>query len=188
VKSIYSITLFIAIPLIMSISTYCSGGPKMNLDSLPKLTVTSPAFEQDGIIPSRYTCDGKDISPAISWSGAPEGTKSFVLISDDPDAPMGTWVHWIVYNIPGNVTELTEAVESQEVLDDGIMQGVSSWKRIGYGGPCPPSGTHRYFFKVYALDCTLAIKPKDANKKEVLKAMKGHIIAYGELIGNYKRQ
>lgn len=160
----------------------------MNKESLPKLSVTSPAFNQDALIPSKYTCDGDDVSPALSWEGAPEETKSFVLISDDPDAPMGTWVHWVVYNIPADAAALTEAVAKKEILDNGTKQGISSFGRVGYGGPCPPSGTHRYFFKVYAVNTTLDLDPGEATKEQVLKAIEGHILAYGELMGKYKRQ
>lgn len=160
----------------------------MNLESLPKLTVTSPAFTHEAMIPSKYTCDAADVSPEISWEGAPEGAKSFVLISDDPDAPMGTWVHWVMYNIPKDVAKLPEAVPKKETLEDGTLQGVSSFNDIGYGGPCPPSGTHRYYFKVYAVDVALDLDPKGTNKDKVLKAIEGHVLAYGELMGKYKRQ
>ena len=160
----------------------------MNLDSVQKLVVTSSAFEHEGMIPSKYTCDGDDISPALSWEDAPKDTKGFVLISDDPDAPMGTWVHWVVYTIPTIATQLPEAVAKKEVLDNGTKQGVSSFRDIGYGGPCPPSGTHRYFFKVYAVDTILDINPKDATKDKVLEAIEGHVLAYGELMGKYHRQ
>ena len=160
----------------------------MNPDTVQKLTVASSAFEHEGMIPEIYTGDGDDISPALSWSGTPEETKSFVLISDDPDAPMGDWVHWVVYNIPGSVTALPEAVAKKEVLDNGTKQGVSSFHSIGYGGPCPPSGTHRYFFKVYALDITLDLNPANTTKATVLQAIENHVLAYGELMGKYQRR
>lgn len=164
------------------------GGTKMKQEPQKKLTVASSAFEHEAMIPPKYTCDAENISPEISWEGAPEETKSFVLISDDPDAPMGTWVHWVVYNIPPEITKLPEAVPAKDILDNGTKQGISSFRSIGYGGPCPPSGTHRYFFKVYAVDITLDLKPKDATKEKVLKAIEEHILAYGELMGKYKRQ
>jgi Raf kinase inhibitor-like YbhB/YbcL family protein len=154
---------------------------------IAELKVTSTAFVQNGMIPSKYTCDGADISPPLKWSSGPEGTQSYALISDDPDAPIGTWVHWVIYNIPATSTSLEEDVQKTENLASGALQGLSDFKRPGYGGPCPPGGTHRYFFKVYALDTILKAKP-GLTEKQLLKAMEGHILAYGELIGKYSRQ
>jgi len=144
-----------------------------------KLVITSPAFENNGLIPSKYTCDGDDINPALKIEGIPERTQSLVLIVDDPDAHMGTWNHWIVWNIPptGNIEE--NSVPGTEGLND--------FRRHLYGGPCPPSGTHRYFFKVYALDIKLVIG-SNSRKKDVEKAIEGHILAEGEIIGRYKRR
>lgn len=150
------------------------------------MTVTSPAFEQGGMIPSEYTCAGGDYSPVIEWSGVPEGTQSLVLIMDDPDAPRGTWVHWLLYNIPASARGLPEKVPSDRVLADGSVHGKNSWPKYGYGGPCPPSGTHRYYFKVYALDTVLDLKP-GAKKRQVLKAMDGHVLGYGELMGRFRK-
>lgn len=131
------------------------------------------------MIPKKYTCDGEDVNPPLSISGIPSGSKTLVLIIDDPDAPLGTWDHWIVWNIPAVESTLPEnTVPGKE--------GVNSFRRLSYGGPCPPSGTHRYFFKVYALNTELAIGP-DSKKKDVEKAMKGHILARGELVGLYTR-
>jgi Raf kinase inhibitor-like YbhB/YbcL family protein len=158
-----------------------TGGKKM------EIKVTSPAFEEGGMIPSKYTCDGEDISPPLQWEGVPEGTKSIALISDDPDAPMGTWVHWVLYNLPAETNELEENNPPDETLPNGARQGVSDFGRTGYGGPCPPSGTHRYFFKIYALDTELDLAA-GASKRQLLKAMEGHILDHGELIGKYKRQ
>lgn len=152
-----------------------------------EIKITSSAFGNGESIPVRYTCDGENISPPLKWSNVPQGTKSFAIINDDPDAPMGTWVHWVIYNIPGNVTELAERISPLPKLNNGALQGKNSWGKIGYGGPCPPSGTHRYFFKIYALDKTLEIGP-GASKEEVLKAIKGHILAEGQLYGKYSRQ
>jgi len=152
-----------------------------------EISVESTAFARGGMIPSKYTCDGSDVSPPLRWSKPPEGTKSFALISDDPDAPMGTWVHWVMYNIPPRVCELREHVPASGKLPDGTLQGRSDFGRTGYGGPCPPSGTHRYFFKVYALDTVLALAP-GATKQQLLSAMKGHILAQGELVGKYARK
>lgn len=150
------------------------------------IEVKSSAFETGEMIPKKYTCDGEDVSPPLSWSGVPEGTKSLALISDDPDAPMGTWVHWVLYDLPASVKELQENFPKEKTLHSGAKQGITDFKRIGYGGPCPPSGTHRYFFKFYALDTKLNLEP-GATKKQLLAAMEGHIIGEGELMGKYKR-
>jgi Raf kinase inhibitor-like YbhB/YbcL family protein len=151
------------------------------------ITIESPAFKNGEYIPSKYTCDGEDISPALKWSNIPEGTKSLALICDDPDAPIGDWVHWVLYNIPPETRELKEHIPSDKILKDGSIHGLNDWKRYGYGGPCPPSGVHRYFFKLYALDTKLNLGP-GATKKQLLDAMKGHIIAQGELMGKYQRK
>lgn len=150
------------------------------------LVITSTAFSLNGKIPSKYTCDGDDVSPALNWSAGPSGTKSFALISDDPDAPVGTWVHWIVWNIPPDTTGLPEGVAAKDTLPNGMRQGLTDFQRVGYGGPCPPSGTHRYFFKLYALDTLLDI-PARATKADVEKAMKGHVLGEAQLIGLYSR-
>lgn len=150
-------------------------------------TLTSPAFTQNGTIPSKYTCDGQDISPPLAWHDPPTGTQSFALIADDPDAPMRTWVHWVIYNIPDDARELSEGIPQDAELPDGSRQGKNSWPKTGYGGPCPPSGTHRYFFKLYALDIVLDLE-SGANKKQLLRAMEGHILAETELMGKYSRQ
>lgn len=144
------------------------------------------AFKDGESIPAKYTCDGKDVSPPLSWSGAPEGTKSFALICDDPDAPMGTWVHWVIYNIPDSVTSLPEGVPTNKSVMGDVLQGITDFRRIGYGGPCPPGGTHRYYFKIYALDTVLTL-PAGATKSELLKAMEGHILAEGQMMGRYSR-
>ncbi|MFW6139541.1 MAG: YbhB/YbcL family Raf kinase inhibitor-like protein [Spirochaetota bacterium] len=150
------------------------------------LKVTSQSFSEGGKIPVKYTCDGKDISPPLSWSGGPDNTRSYAIISDDPDAPVGTWVHWVIYNIPADVTSLPEDVPKAEKLENGAVQGRNDFKKYGYGGPCPPGGTHRYFFKVYALD-TMIDEGPGLTKKQLLKAMEGHILAQGELMGKYSR-
>jgi Raf kinase inhibitor-like YbhB/YbcL family protein len=151
------------------------------------ISVSSPVFQEGGMIPSKYTCDGQDISPPLKWVGVPEATKSIALISDDPDAPMGTWVHWVMWNIPPNVHELAEKVPPEPELADGSRQGITDFRRTGYGGPCPPSGTHRYYFKIYAIDKKLDL-PGTTKKADLLKAIKGHILAEGQLMGKYKRQ
>ena len=157
------------------------GGTKM------EIKVKSSAFEDGGMIPKKYTCDGSDVSPPLSWEGLPEGTKSIALISDDPDAPMGTWVHWVLYNLSADAKGLPEGVPRKENLENGALQGRNDFPNIGYGGPCPPGGTHRYFFKIYALDTMLNI-PSGCTKKGLLNAMEGHILAQGQLMGKYKRQ
>jgi len=149
-------------------------------------TITSTAFEHEGMIPVKYTCDGADISPPFSWKNAPAGTKSFALICDDPDAPMGTWVHWVLFNLPENTNQLQENIPTDEKLGNGALQGINSWPRIGYGGPCPPSGTHRYFFKFYALDTMLEVSG-EVSKDRLLQAMQGHILAQTEIMGKYER-
>jgi hypothetical protein len=157
------------------------GGPAM------PLKLTSTAFQADGAIPKKFTCDGPDVSPALAWSDAPAGTQSFALIMDDPDAPVGTWVHWVLYDLPAGAHELAEGLAKQEELPGGARQGRNDFRRIGYGGPCPPSGpAHRYFFKLYALDGKLGLKA-GATKADVEKAMKGHILAQGALMGRYGR-
>jgi Raf kinase inhibitor-like YbhB/YbcL family protein len=154
------------------------------------MQLTSPSFENQGDIPKKYTCDGRDISPELNWSGIPQGTKSFVLIVDDPDAPdpadpKMTWVHWVVYNIPATVHSLSEGVASKD-LPAGTLEGVNDWNRTGYGGPCPPIGKHRYFHKLYALDTVLP-DLKRPTKTELEKAIKGHIVGQAELVGLYQR-
>ena len=151
------------------------------------MQVSSPVFESDGMIPSKYTCDGADISPPLQWDSVPEGTKSVALISDDPDAPMGTWTHWTLYNFAADKTELAEDIAHDETLPDGSRQGLTDFGETGYGGPCPPSGTHRYYFRIYALDKKIDVSTV-IDKKGLLKEMEGHIIAQGQLMGKYKRQ
>jgi Raf kinase inhibitor-like YbhB/YbcL family protein len=151
-------------------------------------SLKSSAFKPGGEIPRKFTCQGSDVSPALAWSGAPGSTISFALIADDPDAPVGTWVHWVLYELPANATQLPEDVPKTEKIPAGGVQGINDFKNIGYGGPCPPSGKpHRYFFKLYALDSVLNLKP-GMRKGDVEAAMKGHILAQTELMGTYKRQ
>ena len=154
------------------------------------LTITSPVFIHNGEIPARYTCDDEDMSPPLSWTGVPAGTMSLVLIVDDPDAPdpkapKMTWVHWIMYNMPPEMTGLVEDL-SPEDLPKGTLDGINDWKRPGYGGPCPPVGRHRYFHKLYALD-TLLPDLDRPTKPTLERAMQGHILAHAELIGLYQR-
>jgi Raf kinase inhibitor-like YbhB/YbcL family protein len=150
------------------------------------IKLTSTAFKDGGMIPTKYTCDGADVSPPLEWSGAPQTTKSLALICDDPDAPGKTWVHWVVFNLPASRTSLPENVPSQETIAGGGKQGMNDFKKIGYGGPCPPSGTHRYFFKIYALGAELNLN-SSTTKDQLVQAMKDYILAQGELMGRYKR-
>jgi Raf kinase inhibitor-like YbhB/YbcL family protein len=150
------------------------------------MEIKSSAFGSGEMIASKYTCDGADFSPPLQWAGSPAGTKSFALICDDPDAPMGTWVHWVIYDIPPTATMLAEGITREKDLPGGGTQGVNDFRKIGYGGPCPPGGTHRYFFKLYALDTMHGLKP-GITKDQLLKAMKGHILAEAQLMGTYRR-
>ena len=154
------------------------------------LSISSDAFDNGGAMPSRYTCEGEDISPPLTWTGVPEMARSLVLIVDDPDAPdpkapKMTWVHWVVYNIPPNVPGLAENMTAA-MLPPGSGEGLNDWKRIGYGGPCPPIGCHRYFHKLYALDRVLE-DLSQPTKERVEAAMKGHVIAQAELVGTYQK-
>jgi Raf kinase inhibitor-like YbhB/YbcL family protein len=151
------------------------------LKKMTELAISSQAFTNKGMIPARFTCDGKDVNPALEWGAPPTGTRSLALIMDDPDAPVGTWVHWVVWNIQTDTRRIKE-----NSVPDTAVQGLNSWKRNSYGGPCPPSGTHRYFFKLYALDSILDL-PRTATKVELERAMRGHILAQGELMGTYRK-
>ena len=151
------------------------------------MNIVSTAFENEGNIPSKYTCDGGNISPQLIWDEFPDGTKSFALIADDPDAPAGTWVHWVIYDIPSSVNSIPEDVPSDEKLSFGAVHGKNDFKRLGYGGPCPPKGVHRYFFKLFALDETLDLKP-GLTKKELLNEINDHVVAQAQLQGNYSRK
>lgn len=157
-----------------------------NGETAMEIKLISSAFAEGGMIPRQHTCDGADISPPLSWDSIPDSTKSFALICDDPDAPRGTWVHWVVYDIPANVKELAQKIPLQEKLANGAKQGKNDSRKIGYSGPCPPGGTHRYYFKLYALDVLLDLNP-GAAKNDLLRAMEGHILATGQLMGKYSR-
>lgn len=151
------------------------------------MQIRSSAFQEGETIPQKYTCDGDDVSPPLAWAEIPAGTKSFALISDDPDAPMGTWVHWVVYDLPAHLTELGEDIPKTDTLPDGAKHGITDFGTAGYGGPCPPPGKfHRYYFKLYALDALLKLPPK-VSKGKLLKAMQGRILAEAQLMGRYSR-
>jgi len=152
-----------------------------------EMRVRSSAFTDGGMIPERYTCDGEGISPPIAWEHVSDNIRSFALICEDPDAPMGTFTHWVVYDLPPDVSELPENVPNKDHLPNGGVHGINSLHKIGYFGPCPPSGTHRYFFKVYALDKKLDIRP-GADKDHLMEAMKRHVVAQGQIMGKYQRR
>ncbi len=183
-QSVFSHVIFIAINILLTTVVMAEGEQNMTL------ILKSPDFIHQGEIPKAFTCDGNDSSPALSWSGLPQQTKSLVLIVDDPDAPdpakpKMAWVHWVLYNIPPTATGLPKAVADAD-LPAGTQQGKNDWKRTGYGGPCPPIGRHRYFHKLYALDVELA-DLHQPDKIQLEKAMAGHVIEQGELIGTYQR-
>ena len=151
------------------------------------LSVTTTAFSPGGVIPKNCTCDGANGSPDLSWPGVPDGVRSFALIADDPDAPVGTWTHWLIWNLSAESAGLPRGVLKYGTLSDGARQGLNDFGHVGYGGPCPPPGKpHRYFFKLYALDAMLDLKP-GATKGELQRAMKEHVLAQGELVGRYGR-
>lgn len=181
-KSIASATLMVAltaiIPVPLTSGAQTTGGRPIELKS--------SAFQPGADIPRKYTCDGTDVSPPLRWENAPSGAKAFALIADDPDAPVGTWVHWVIYDLPAETKGLAEGIPTAETLSSGAKQGTNDFRRVGYGGPCPPSGpVHRYFFKLCALDAPTNLKPR-ATKQQLLDAMKGHILAETQLIGRYK--
>ncbi len=149
--------------------------------------ITSTSFQHEKEIPAKYTCKGADVSPDLAWAGLPDGTKSLVLIADDPDAPGGTWVHWLMWNIPASVHVLHEGMPKDAQLKDGTRQGTNDFGKLGYNGPCPPpGGPHRYFFRLYALNTTLDLKP-GAKRKDLDAAIAGKVLAQTELMGKFKR-
>jgi Raf kinase inhibitor-like YbhB/YbcL family protein len=165
-------------------STITVETPLVEMEATMKLT--SSAFTQGQPIPAKFSCKGDDVSPALAWDEPPAGAQSLALIMDDPDAPMGTWVHWVLFNLPASARGLPEGVPTTAALADGSVQGLTSARGHGYHGPCPPSGTHRYFFKLYALDTVLTLTDK-ADKKALLAAMEGHILAQAELMGTFSK-
>jgi Raf kinase inhibitor-like YbhB/YbcL family protein len=162
-----------------NISVYCITEEKV-------MEITSTEFREGESIPSKYSCDGQDISPPLAWKDIPEGAKSLALIADDPDAPGKTWVHWVVYDVPPTVNGFSESVPASEKLEKGGTQGINDFKRIGYGGPCPPSGEHRYYFKLYALDQVLN-EPPGLSKQKLEQLMEGKILDQCSLMGTYAR-
>jgi len=166
--------------------------PTLAVSSIPagqpmSLTISSPSFTNGGAIPKKFTCDAADISPQLTWTDPPDGTKSFALLVDDPDAPIGNWNHWAMWNLPAKLRSLREGLSKNAHLPDGSEQGMNDFHKPGYNGPCPPAGKpHRYFFKLFALDTKVALK-EEAGKPELETAMKGHILAQAEWMGTYKR-
>lgn len=171
--------LFVLVIACQNDSDLLEEGRTREASTMDGLKITSTAFEHNGMIPSKYTCDGDDVNPQLSVDNLPDRTVSIVLTVDDPDAPVGTWDHWVVFDI-----EPTKSIDEDSVPG---KEGTNSWGRTNWGGPCPPSGTHRYFFRVYALDAKLGID-SSAKKKDVERAMEGHVLAKGELVGKYARQ
>jgi Raf kinase inhibitor-like YbhB/YbcL family protein len=167
----------------LSFSVLCFG----EKGGITPIQIQSPAFKNNQTIPAQHTCDGQDLSPSLTWKNIPGKTQSIVLICDDPDAPAGTWVHWVCYDLPAETKSLPEGIPKSDSLPGGGKQGVTDFGTVGYGGPCPPSGTHRYFFKVYALDGELGL-PAGKSKRDVEQAMKGHILAQGQLVGTYSKK
>lgn len=155
-------------------------------DAAGKLEVTSSAFEEGSSIPSDFTCDGEELSPPIQWVSAPVGTKGFAVVVSDPDAPSGNWVHWMIYDLSPELDQLPSGIPAEAVIPGGGFQGKNDFGKMGYGGPCPPQGAHRYFFKVYALDKILHLEP-GVSKEQLEQAMRGHILAEGSLMGRYER-
>ncbi len=152
-----------------------------------EIQLASPAFAEGGTIPQKYTADGEDVSPPLTWPDAPEGTQSFALVCEDPDAPRKTWIHWVLYNVPAAARELVEGQAQEAHLSGGAMQGVNDFGKVGYGGPSPPPGKpHRYYFKLYALDARLPAQER-LTRDRLLAAMNGHILAEGQVMGTYGR-
>jgi len=172
---------------LLAVPASAPAGAPVQGDTTMAFELKSPAFGAGADIPRKFTCDGPDLSPALNWSEPPAHTAGFALIADDPDAPVGTWVHWVLFNLPATVGGLFEGVPKKEELEGGALQGTNDFRRIGYAGPCPPAGpSHRYFFRLYALDSQLTLKA-GATKRDVEKAIKGHILGQAELMGRYKR-
>ena len=181
------IVMFLILALVLL--AYGCQAPAVTAEGVSTMTIqlTSTAFTEGASIPKKYTCDAEDASPALAWSGVPQGAKSLALIMDDPDAPAGTWVHWVIYNIPTTLTGLLEGVAKTATVQGTGVQGKNGSGKPGYAGPCPPRGKpHRYFFKLYALDTVLNLQPL-ARKADLEAAMRGHILAQGQLMGTYGR-
>ena len=180
--------MLFAAALLAGFITACDAKNASTNETPMKLHLTATSFTDGQPIPRRHAFDDLDRSPELQWPGAPPGTKSLALICDDPDAPMGTWVHWVIYDLPPATLGLSEGIPQSPELANGAKQGVNYYKHIGYGSPCPPSGkSHRYFFKLYALDIKPELK-SGLTKRDLLKAMEGHVLADGQLMGTYQRK
>jgi len=179
---------FVAIACLVFCSCKDTGevNSKETGEEMSKIIITSKAFKEGGMIPEKYTCNGKDVSPPLAWESVPGEAKSLALICEDPDAPAGTWVHWVLYNLSSGIKEFAENVPTDKTLSNGATQGTNDFGNIGYDGPCPPGGTHRYYFKLYALDTNLGVEA-GITKSQLLKSIKGHILAEGQLMGRYER-
>lgn len=187
-KYIVLLSLIVAI-VFLYIANFCFGKKGIfKKGDLANIVLKCPGFKEGERLPKDYTCEGKNISPNLVWENVPEGTKSFVIICDDPDAPGKTWVHWVIFNIPATAKQISEGVASLPTLPDGSIQGKNDFGKIGYGGACPPKGggDHRYFFKIYALDITLALN-SGVRKEDVKNRMKEHVLGQGILMGVYSR-
>ena len=182
-----------ALLLIAAVGIVCAGQSARVSEAVKargrkvQIKVTSTAFHEGEMIPKRYACDGANVSPPLAWTGVPENAKSIAVFCDDPDAPMGAWVHWILFNLPASAKDLPEHVPNDRMLAGGAKQGANDSGKIGYSGPCPPSGTHRYYFKVYALDKQLDLEP-GVKKGPFVSAIEGRILAQGHLMGKYSRR
>lgn len=180
-----ALQVWISIFLLAS-AAYAAGQGEVKEGGNMTMQLTSSAFASQTPIPAKYSCKGSDVSPPLEWANVPQGVKSFALIVDDPDAPMGTWVHWVYFDIPASARSLPEAIPPGAKLPDGSIQGLGSSRDNRFHGPCPPSGRHRYFFKLYALDTMLGLSPS-TNKQALLNAMKGHVMAEGQLMGYFSK-
>jgi Raf kinase inhibitor-like YbhB/YbcL family protein len=187
-KGVFVFSVFIFFFLVLSKIAYMEA-KETKEKGAKAFQIKSSAFKNGERIPKKYTCEGEDVSPPVEWSGAPEGTKSFVLIVDDPDAPIGTFNHWVVYDIPASKNSLPEGVQKKPEIEGGIKQGRNDFGKIGWGGPCPPPGhgTHRYFFKIKAISQETLRLPLGASKSEVLKAIDGKVLGEAEFFGTYSR-
>ncbi len=184
----------IAIAAILMFAVACTRQPAASVpkpapspaqSATPGIKLVSRAFTEGQTIPRQYTCDGINVSPPLEWTGLPKTAKTIAIVADDPDAPAGTWVHWVIYNLPADTLGMVENVPATEDVAGGGLQGKNDFQKIGYGGPCPPAGTHRYFFKLYAVDGELPLKA-GATKSELEKALEGHILAQAQLMGTYR--
>ncbi len=178
---------WVAVTVLFVTSVWGSSIQGAESKSSSSMELKSLAFQNGADIPRKHTCDADDVSPFLSWDNTPAGTRAIALIADDPDAPGGTWVHWVIYDLPADTKEVAEGVTKTETLERGAKQGVNDFRRVGYSGPCPPPGLpHRYFFTLYALDAPTNLKPR-ATKQQLLDAIKGHILSEAQLVGRYQR-